>query len=104
MGRKPIRKKGAMTAAERQRRRRKRLRADRREVLKEQQRAENHARYLAHMERHGLKERPPVEPCQPPLPDRADEIAWQIAEVMAADPELTIDDIRAALVRRFGEA
>jgi hypothetical protein len=93
-----------MTAAERQQRRRKRLRVEQRLLLKERQQAENHARYLAHMERHGLQERSPAEPCQPPLPDRADEIAWQIAEVMKADPELTIEDIRAALTRRFGRA
>jgi hypothetical protein len=67
-----------------------------------EKRAENEARY-----REYVSTRPPPEPLppgEPPLPDRADELAWQIAEFMKEDGELTIEDVRAALDRRFGPA
>jgi hypothetical protein len=101
MGRQPLRKKGAMTAAERQRRRRKRVKAEQRSALRERQQAENHARYLASLENPPQWTRALSLPAQPPLESLADEIAWQIEEVLVADGVLTIDDVRAAIDRRF---
>ena len=34
--------------------------------------------------------------------ERADELARQIAEYLAEAPELTIEDVKAAITRRFG--
>jgi hypothetical protein len=38
----------------------------------------------------------------PPVASDADELARQIAEALRASPEMTINDIRDALDRRFG--
>jgi hypothetical protein len=98
MGRPPKRKKGAYTAAERQRNRRKRLAKAKREAEVTAKREASHAYYMAR----------PHKPAalvtitrEPPLPDRADEIALQIAEALHLDPDLSIDDIRAAIDRRW---
>jgi hypothetical protein len=100
MGRPPLRKKGAYTAAERQRRRRKRLAAEKRAAETEEKRAASHRAYLA--SRAAPREpRVVAEVESLALPDAADEIALQIAEVVQVG-DLTIDDIRAAIDRRFG--
>jgi hypothetical protein len=96
MGRPPIGKK-AMTAAQRQRRRRRRLKV-------EAKRAENEERF-----RHSHANRPPSEPRPPPAPyepptreQLADGIATQVAEAVAANPDmLTIAEVLAAIKRRF---
>ena len=44
---------------------------------------------------------------QPPVPGAsgpADELARQVAEYLAESGEITIDDLRAAIDRRFGSA
>jgi hypothetical protein len=101
MARPPTRKSGAYTPAERQRRRRKRLRAEKRQAEIAAKRAENEAAYRARAASRPAHASDDT-PAQPPLPDRADELVRQIAEVLLADPDLTIADVRAALDRLFG--
>jgi hypothetical protein len=106
MGRPPNRKTGAYTAAERQQRRRKKLKRQQREAVEAEriaareaehrvglrQQAE-HQRWAAHVR----SERPPVT-----IADLADDLAEQIARVIDDFPGVTIDDLRAALDRLFG--
>jgi hypothetical protein len=98
MGRPPIRKKGAMTAAERQRRHRRKLRAERRAAEIETKRAANSAR--------AAEPRPPwtqaLSIVVPGLPAPADELARQIEEYLKEVPEISIDDVLAAINKRFG--
>jgi hypothetical protein len=110
MGRKAIGRK-AMTAAERQQRRRKRLRRETAKAARQAEiaakRAKNAARNSALDQRlraeAGVFISPlPVGMPIPPLANPADEIARQLSEVLAESPELTIDDLRAAIDRRFG--
>jgi hypothetical protein len=120
MGRPTVYKKGAMTDAERQRRRRKRLKREAKEVErlaiveanreKRVHRARNplaqwrDAAISAQLENSMLQARLRLYE-QVPLHDAsgaADELARQIAEYMQEKPGMTIDDVRAAIDRRFG--
>jgi hypothetical protein len=111
MGRPPIFKKGAQTSAERQRRYRKRLRRDAREAEIAAKRESNHENRL-HREAQKQETAEIVDWHRaykllaergPPLPDNAEEIAFQVAEcIKASGGEMTVDDIRDALDRRFG--
>ena len=114
-GRPPLRKKGAMTSAERQRRHRRKLRAARRQAQIKQKQAINHAKYLA--SRAAPRPQSGAEAAQearreewlrlysrPMLPGAAgaaDEIARQIDECLTQQPEISIDDVRAAIDRRW---
>jgi hypothetical protein len=97
MGRPPKRKKGAYTAAERQRNRRKRLAKAKRESEMAAKRGTSGPPRVF----DGGPDLQVIER-EPPLPDRADEIALQIAEVLRQDDDLSIEDIRAAIDRRWG--
>jgi hypothetical protein len=100
MGRPPLRKKGAMTAAERQRRRRAKLKREAREAAVKKTRAENLRR---------LREAQAAEWTtyyfEPPPPEPpyvvADRVVAQLGEIMQS-LGLDIDDIRCALDRLFG--
>lgn len=100
MGRKAIGKK-PMTAAERQRRRR-------RKVNRDQKAAEVAARQAANLAKlHAQEQNPPVwTVAAPALPLRgpADELAAQIEEVIRSGDGVTIADLRDALDLRFGPA
>ena len=121
MGRPPLRKKGAMTAAERQRRHRRKLRKEQREAEVLATRVRNMAagHDPEYLRRKAERDRAGVEKWEAehqewlarygraPLPaanGEADELARQIEECLAQNPELTIDDVRAAIDRRFGRA
>src|SRR5205809_255524 len=84
MGRPPIGKK-PMTDAERQRRRRKRLRTEEKAATKQDRRAKNAERSL-----------PPA--------DKADKVVSKIAKALRDYSDLSIDDIRAAIDRRWPRA
>jgi hypothetical protein len=116
-GRPPIRKKGAFTSAERQRRRRKRLAHERWEAEQAATRERNQRLFregAAQREAEWAAMRPAFEAeldaraaqAAPRLPDPwgpADELARQIEEYMMGDAgAFTIDDLPAALDRRFG--
>ena len=81
MGRSPIGTK-PMTAAERQRRRRRRLRADRTVQARRKKQDKN------------------IEP-NLPLAARAERVVSRIAKALEESPSLSIDDIRAAIERRW---
>ena len=107
MGRPPIGKK-AMTAAERQRRRRKRLAREAAKQAREAKADERRARspYVTLPRPMFFAGLGPIE-APDPVPvvtkeERADELARQIAEYLAEAPELTIEDVKAAIGRRFG--
>src|SRR4051812_36982630 len=107
MGRPPIGKK-AMTTAERQRRRRKRLARENAKQAREQKAAERRARspYVTLPRPTFLGGLGPVE-APTPVPvvtkeERADELARQITEYLTEAPEITIEDVKAAIGRRFG--
>ena len=90
-----------MTAAERQRRHRRKLRAACRAAEMAEQRVVNSAR--ARQPRDGgWTQALPIPVAG--LPGPADELARQIGEYLAERPNLTIDDVRDAIDRRFGEA
>ena len=100
MGRPPIGKK-AMTAAERQRRRRARLK---REAKQAARRAKSpYVTLPAPVLRFGPGADFTLEPERPPSREElADEIARQVAEALREVPGLMIEDVKAAIVRRFG--
>jgi len=100
LGRPSIRKKGAMTAAERQRRHRRKLRAARRAAEMAEQRVVNSARARQPRDA-GWTQALPIIPVAG-LPGPADELARQIGEYLAERSDLTIDDVRDAIDRRFG--
>jgi hypothetical protein len=100
MGRPTILKK-AMTPAQRQRRRRRRLRSQEKQRLNEERLRKYHASDSAKADAASLDAWKQTHPSMPALPDRADELALQIAEAILADPDLSIDRIRAAIDRRF---
>src|SRR5207244_8563719 len=81
MGRPPIGAKPT-NAAERRPRKRKRLRAERRAASKQKREGDN------------------VEP-KLPLAAQADQVALKIANTLNKSPDLSIDDIRAAIDRRW---
>jgi hypothetical protein len=108
-----------MTAAERQRRHRRKVRASQRQAEIAATRARNEARFRdpawlrARTEKDaaGIAEQNRKHEewlalyGRAPLPDangEADELARQIDEYLAQAPEITIDDVRAAIDRRFG--
>src|SRR5437879_1161854 len=111
MGRPPNRKSGAYTAAERQKRYRKRLRAK----LREERIAGMQANAKAENRRYSeQRANDPVYQAQMAefrakleaksnrgLPNPADELARQIAEFLAETPEIRIDDVLRAIKRRF---
>jgi 3'-phosphoadenosine 5'-phosphosulfate sulfotransferase (PAPS reductase)/FAD synthetase len=120
MSRPTVYKKGAMTDAERQRRRRKRLKREAKEVERlavveanHEKHARNrvnpikqwrHAAINAQLQISVLEARLRLYE-QVPLHDvsgAADELARQIAEYMQEKPGMAIDDVRAAIDRRFG--
>jgi hypothetical protein len=98
-GRKPIGKK-AMTPAERQQRRRARLRREKKAVERAAKQAENAARYASRQQ-----QAPPFEwanvPSDPPLPDPADELAQQVLDTLKTEG-IALKAFQAALVRRAG--
>src|SRR4051794_2429646 len=118
MGRPPLRKKGPMTAAERQRRHRRKVKIERRQAEIMAARERNSAVFKDPEYQRAKAERDVVESAKAehgrqewialygrePLPDAgpADEIARQIDECLAQQPDITIDDVRAAIDRRFG--
>jgi hypothetical protein len=119
MARPTIFKKGAMTAAERQRRHRIKLRKQRREDEKAASRERAYAKFKdpeylrqkaeadrlstekSEAERQGWLTRYGRDPLQE-ANGAADELARQIDECLAQNPALTIADVRAAIDRRFG--
>lgn len=104
MGRPPLRKKGAFTAAERQRRRRARLRKEKRAAEVDAMRARNLEKLRssqAKAEAEGYPEWTTALPV-PPLDNPADELALQIADMLKVEQNVTIDELRDALDRRFG--
>ena len=104
MGRPPLRKKGAFTAAERQRRRRARLRKEKREAEVDAMRARSLKKLRASQakaEAEGYPEWTVALPV-PPLDNPADELALQIADLLESERNITIDELRDALDRRFG--
>ncbi|HUF44490.1 MAG TPA: hypothetical protein VMN43_04035 [Aestuariivirgaceae bacterium] len=89
-----------MTPAERQRRRRKRLKREHRAVELEATQARNLERLRKHQ-----AENPPIwHHALPvsPLDSPADELARQIADMLESEQNVTIDELRDALDRRFG--
>jgi hypothetical protein len=123
MGRPTIFKKGALTAAERQKRHRIKLRKQRREdeaaASRERSYAQTYAQQTdpeyqrrlaearkAFAEDWEAKQQERLERYGPdPLPEAnspADELARQIAEWLVENPEVAIADVRTALDRRFG--
>jgi len=96
-GRPPLRKKGAMTSAERQRRYRRKLRAKRRTAEIEKKRAANAARAAAPREAWTQA----LSISEPGLQNPADELARQIEDYLAECLDLTIDHVRAAIDRRW---
>lgn len=92
-----------MTPAERQRRRRQRLRAERKAAQRAEKQAKNAQRLKASEPQRRaafLKWEANQPPPEQPLEDRADEIAAQLDDVLALEPDLTIEDILAAIHRR----
>jgi hypothetical protein len=79
MGRPPKRKKGAYTPAERQRNRRKRLAKAKREAEMTAKREASHAYYIGRQVPSEDGSYPTIIEREPPLPDRADEIALRRA-------------------------
>ncbi|MBO0735251.1 MAG: hypothetical protein J2P48_01575 [Alphaproteobacteria bacterium] len=111
MGRPTLYKRGAMTPAERQRRHRKKLSREKRaaEVLHKQElnNAEGPTPKQLELEteqRELEEKRQELARQNPALPNAtpADELARQIGEYLTECPEITIDDVRAAIDRRFG--
>lgn len=100
MGRPPLRKKGAFTAAERQARRRQKLRRAARDGEKLQKQAINAAKLDESNKRKGEWTVFPMEPARPPMSDPAEELAWQVVEALT-EAEVSIDDFLAALARRI---
>jgi hypothetical protein len=119
IGRPTIFKKGPLSAAERQRRHRRKLHREQRaaEVLAKQEL--NHQRYLAYLTSPRKAQRDAEAKRQAmwygewlnlrghaavlPNAGAADEMARQIAEyLIACAPGVTISDVRAAIDRRFG--
>jgi hypothetical protein len=101
MGRPPLRKKGAFTPAERQRRRRKRLAAERREAESAAKRAQRHEAILREA-REAVWYGPSgdVVAPQPRAPatsqDVANELVTQLREVILSG-DTTLEDILTAL-------
>lgn len=121
MGRPTIFKKGAMTAAERQRRRRVKLRKLRREEEQAASRERVEAMFSdpEYLRRKAEADRVSAERAEAerqawvacygrdPLPGAtgaADELARQIDEFLAENSTITIADVRAAIDSRFGAA
>jgi hypothetical protein len=121
MARPTIFKKGAMTAAERQRRHRAKVRKQRRQDETAASRARNNAKLndpeyrrrkaeadrLAIEKSEGERQAWSARYGREPLPEAngaADELARQIDEWLAQNAGLTIADVRAAINRRFGAA
>jgi hypothetical protein len=107
MGRPPLRKKGAFTPAERQRRRRKRLAAERRAAEVAAQREANRAKYRARNLANPISYCPGEPAVREQLPpatpqDIADELVAQLDDVIASG-DTTLNDIVAAFRRRFGD-
>jgi hypothetical protein len=100
MGRPTILKK-AMTPAQRQRRRRKRLRSAEKQELNAERLRKYEASDAAEAERADLAAWKEAQLPASALPDRADELVQQICEAIHLDPDLRIDDIRDAIDRRF---
>lgn len=98
MGRKPV-GKVAMTDAQRQRKRRQRLGREKREAEMMEKRARNEARAHASPPTWAKVDWKARRPMETP----ADEIACQIEEMLADMPGTTIDDVREAIDRWFGE-
>ena len=96
MGRPTTFKKGAMTPAERQRRRRKKLAREAKAAEREAKQAENLRKYRA---AHGQK----VEwvcVTQAPLPSPVDELVSQVADALLSE-QIDPNEFRSAFSRRF---
>jgi hypothetical protein len=105
MGRPPIRKKGAFTAAERQQRRRVKLRRARLEQEVEAKKAERAADWRTRdVERRAELDawRRTQPPPEPPLDHPADELAAQVLDMLATEGNVTLDELIAAINRRTG--
>lgn len=100
MGRPSVGKR-AMTDAERQRRRRKKLRREGKEAEIAAKQAKNHAVYLASM-RDCVSQ--VVGTLAPPLQDPAEELVEQLLAAIQLSPEITLADIQAAIARRLVDA
>ncbi len=91
-----------MTAAQRQKRRRAKLRRERKAEELERTREINRGRYAASKAKGGGTWAYALPmPAVPPLESIADELALQVAEALA-EHNLTPEDFRAALDRRLG--
>jgi DNA repair exonuclease SbcCD ATPase subunit len=122
-GRPPLRKKGAMTPAEKQKRYRRRIRKSEAEAKLAEQRERSRARRIdpysiARLDEREAETHRRIEAYRaewarrygqapmPPMPGAnalADELVRQMAEFIAeCAGEITIDDVRAAIDRRFG--
>ncbi len=101
MGRPPIGKK-PMTAAQRQKRRRAKVRRELKAAELERKREVNRERYDATRRKGGgvWKSSLPM-PAVAPLEAMADELAMQVAEALEAH-DVTLEEFRAALERRLG--
>lgn len=128
MGRPPIRKSGAMTAAERMRRYRKKLKQTANKAREKERLGDLTPHEYNAAKNRAFRDNPTAQwrkaaidaQCeiavlqsrlrlyeQVPMHDAsgpADEIARQIAECMMECPGMTIDDVRAAIDRRWGPA
>jgi len=104
MGRPTIGKR-AMTAAERQTRRRKRLGREKAKAERQAKLETNRAKKAARATRNTDQTWTTLYwPPAPPLADPADELVDQIYEAIQLTPEITLADIQAAIERRLLQA
>ncbi len=101
MGRPPIGKK-AMTPAQRQKRRRRILARGRKQQELVPKREENAAKYRRHMLEAGPIVWMQVLPVRQTLDNGAEELATQVLEAIALQPDLTVVQLLAALARLAG--
>jgi hypothetical protein len=101
MGRPPIGRK-AVTPAERQARRRKRLRCKKAKGEREAKLAANRAKYASLLAKNADATWTRVYwPPAPPLDNPADELVAQIPEAIELTPEITLADVQAAIAHRI---
>jgi hypothetical protein len=101
MGRLPLGKK-AMTPAERQARRRKRLQREKVKGEREAKLAANRAKNAALLAKNADATWTRVHcPPAPPLDNPADELVDQIAEAIHLSPDVTLADVQEAIARRL---
>lgn len=102
MGRPTVFKKGAMTPAERQRRRRKKLRRAAKAAEIEAKQAENARKYSASREKEFTDKGEPAWTIalEAPLPSPIDELVAQVADTLLSE-RIDASEFREAFNRRF---